>query len=197
MAGMRAGLVAAAFCSALIATASLREISGTAQVAKSKSSGLSQAVHLDSVPESFRVGYRVSRKPEVSVADASQGFESLARLYGEAPQGGAAFQADVPLLLPEGLKIDFSYQQTDLHCCGGGATSTATPTGTPRGFRLIVDGGYYWSVPVNPHLEPVNWDYSTGVVTQWKLVVPMYCGPGGRPEPGCNIKVDVYYKRKQ
>ena len=56
----------------------------------------------------------------------------------------------------------------------------------PRGLEIDVDGGHYWAV-LNGALKGEDYYLHT------------YCGPEGRPGPGCNVKVKIigHYKLEQ
>src|SRR5258707_904573 len=77
---------------------------------------------------------------------------------------------------------------------GGGASPNVTVAQVPNGIYVRLDGGFYWAIGGVPNLIAADYD-KDNVVTQWKLEVPMYCGPGGNGQ-GCNMKVDVWAKRK-
>jgi len=70
--------------------------------------------------------------------------------------------------------------------CGGNAQSNMTLTDIPHGLEIQVDGGHYWSV-----------DNGKQIGEEYHLHT--YCGPEGRPGPGCNVKVKVigHYKVTQ
>ncbi len=114
-------------------------------------------------------------------------------LYGEAPQGGNAFSQKVRCPIPVDFPLDRSYQQAALAgaCTGGGASSPLQPADIPPGYHIVCDGGYYWAVlpPIDQVALIIGKD---GTVHQWALDVPMYCGPGGGTNGGCNVKVYVY-----
>jgi hypothetical protein len=102
------------------------------------------------------------------------------------------------LLLPKNFKLDRSYQQQSLNCCGGvdgGARSDIKPTDIPKGIHVSVTGGYYWALPKAPVLIAHEVDDNDHVV-QWEFRTPLYCGPGGNGE-GCNIRVTVWAKQKK
>jgi hypothetical protein len=71
-----------------------------------------------------------------------------------------------------------SYRQGDFNCCGGGAQSKVTARDIPSGIEIRVQGAYYWSVP------------SVGLNGD-QLLIHTYCGPGGWPQPGCNVRAIV------
>jgi hypothetical protein len=118
-------------------------------------------------------------------------FVKLAHLYGESNRGN--YQTSQEVLLPEGFKLDRSYHQASVNCCGGGAKSDLKASQIPAGIHIDISGGHWWSVPAAPSLLPAKVSDDDKVL-QWKLVVPMYCGPN--PPVGCNIKVDVWAKKR-
>jgi hypothetical protein len=119
-------------------------------------------------------------------------FKKLAHLYGESNKGN--YQQTQEVLLPPAFKLDKSYHQASVNCCGGGATSDMRASQIPAGIHIDISGGHYWSVPAAPSLLPAKVSDDDRVL-QWKLLVPMYCGPN--PPVGCNIKVDVWAKEKR
>jgi len=122
----------------------------------------------------------------------AKGLERICHLYGESNAGN--YEQTQVCDLPEGFRLDRSYQQEDFRCCGGGATSyIQSSKEIPQGIRIETDGGHYWAVPKAPSLQPLKMDDDDRVL-QWRVLVPMYCGPN--PPVGCNIKVDVYAARR-
>src|SRR5262245_53528652 len=103
------------------------------------------------------------------------GFVYIGEIYREKQQTPACCDA-ADLLLPEHFKLDRSYHQQSIQCCGGGATSNISPADIPAGIHLSVSGGYYWALPKAPVLlvEKVDDDDK---VTQWRFRTPLYCGP--------------------
>jgi hypothetical protein len=118
-------------------------------------------------------------------------FVYLGHLYGESNSGN--YQQNQEVLLPAGFQLDKSYHQSTVNCCGGGATSNMQASQIPAGIHISIDGGHYWSVPSAPVLAPAKISDDDRIL-QWKLIVPMYCGPN--PPVGCNIKVDVWAKKQ-
>src|SRR5262245_2110992 len=90
--------------------------------------------------------------------------EKVCHLYGQAGQGGAAWNKDDSCAIPRVELLDGNYHQSDFICCGGGATSPTTNRDIPAGLELQVTGGHYWSV-ANPRLVGVQFYLHT------------YCGP--------------------
>ena len=74
-------------------------------------------------------------------------------LYGES--NGGNYQTTQEVLLPEGFKLDRSYHQASVNCCGGGATSYMKASEIPAGIHISVSGGHYWAVPSAPAPVPV------------------------------------------
>lgn len=120
-------------------------------------------------------------------------FVRVGEVYKEKNHTPALWE-DAELLLPRDFKLDRSYQQAVLNCSGGGAKCSATAAGVPRGIHIAVTGGYYWSLRGNPRLLAAEID-DNDHVRQYKIVLPLYCGPGGNGE-GCNIRVTVWAKSK-
>jgi hypothetical protein len=120
-------------------------------------------------------------------------FVRIDEVYKEKAHTPALWE-DAVVLLPRHFKLDRSYQQASLVCAGGGAQCSATASGVPRGIHIAVTGGHYWSLRGNPTLLPAEVD-DDDHVTRYKLILPLYCGPGGNGE-GCNIRVTVWAKRK-
>jgi hypothetical protein len=120
-------------------------------------------------------------------------FVKIDEVYKEKAHTPALWE-DAVVLLPRNFKLDRSYQQASLNCAGGGAACSATAAGVPRGIHIAVSGGYYWSLRGNPQLLAAEVD-DDDHVTRYKLVLPLFCGPGGNGE-GCNIRVTVWAKSK-
>ena len=126
------------------------------------------------------------------------GLTLICHLYGEAEQGAPAHNSSEECALPEGAKLDTSYRQGAFShpCSGGGATTPLTPADVPQGIHIECDGGYYWAVIPPIRLVALQFD-NNGSVTQWGVSVnDLYCGPGGAPNGGCNVKLDIYVKLK-
>jgi hypothetical protein len=109
--------------------------------------------------------------------------EPICAFYGESNSGGSAWNKDEVCPIKNFSQLDREYQQTNFQCCGGGAQSNMTLTDIPHGLEIAVDGGHYWAV-LNGALRGENYYLHT------------YCGPEGRPGPGCNVKVKIigHYK---
>lgn len=120
-------------------------------------------------------------------------FVRIDEVYRSKDHSPALWE-DAEVLLPRDFKLDRSYQQSQLDCAGGGASCSATASGVPRGIHIRVTGGYYWSLRGNPQLVPAEVD-DNDHVHRYKLILPLYCGPGGNGE-GCNIRVTVWAKKR-
>lgn len=120
-------------------------------------------------------------------------FVRIGEIYREKNYPPACCDA-ADLLLPRNFKLDRSYQQQELNCCGGGARSDIQPSDIPRGIHVSVTGGHYWALPKAPVLIPYEIDENDHVV-RWAFRTPLYCGPGGNGQ-GCNIRVTVWAKQK-
>jgi hypothetical protein len=122
-------------------------------------------------------------------------FVKLCDLYGSANSGGSAWGADENCPLPKNFKLDNSYHQTNFSCCGGGATSNISMSDIPAGIHIQIDGGHYWSVVKPMGLMTLEEDDEGRAVSR-QFFIHTYCGPAGRPGPGCNVKVTVWAKKK-
>jgi len=124
------------------------------------------------------------------------GLTLMCHLYAFADQGGPATNGPGECAFPIGAKLDRNYQQKQISCAGGGAQTPMSPQDIPPGIDLQCDGGYYWAVIPPVRLLALQFD-NNGMVTQWGVYInSLYCGPGGAPNGGCNVKVDVYAKLK-
>jgi len=121
-------------------------------------------------------------------------FVRIDEVYRSKDHSPALWE-DAEVLLPRDFKLDRSYQQSELSCSGGGSPCGASASGVPRGIHINVTGGYYWALRSNPQLVPTEVD-DNDHVHRYKLVLPLYCGPGGNGE-GCNIRVTVWAKKRQ
>jgi hypothetical protein len=120
-------------------------------------------------------------------------FKFIGEIYKEKNSPPACCEA-ADLLLPKYFRLDRTYRQQTLICCGGGATSDITPGDIPAGIHVSVSGGHYWALPKAPVLIPEAFDDEDRVI-QWRFRTPLYCGPGGNGE-GCNIRVRVWAKER-
>ena len=168
------------------------------QPPKGKSGMVSQTISKTSyvAPSGLEHATEISKR----IADSVDvpGLTLVCHLYGSADQGGWATNEAGNCALPYGAKLDTSFRQKAFptSCSGGGATTSLTPGDVPQGIYLVCDGGYYWAVIPPIHLVALEFD-NTGQVVQWGVnVAHLYCGPGGAPNGGCNVKLDIYAKLK-
>jgi hypothetical protein len=127
---------------------------------------------------------------DLAIGQSGRGFVFVGSAYGESNRGNLDKKGE--FILPPGFLIDSSFRQAGGSFDGGGAHGISAAD-VPPGFYIRVDGGYYWAVAAKPQL--VAEEFDGNVVKRWKLIVPMYCGPGGNGE-GCNCKVHVWAKSK-
>jgi hypothetical protein len=130
----------------------------------------------------------------LAIGQSGDGFVYIGHGYGESNSGQPALHQNATFVLPKDFKLDRAYHQAAWVSSGGGARPDVTVAQVPSGIYIRLDGGYYWAIGGTPNLVAADFD-ADNVVTQWKLEVPMYCGPGGNGQ-GCNMKVDVWAKRK-
>lgn len=121
-----------------------------------------------------------------SAASVIRYEEPICAFYGESNSGGSAWNKDEVCPIKNFAQLDPEYQQRSFQCCGGNAQSKMTLTDIPHGLEIQVDGGHYWSV-----------DNGKQIGEEYHLHT--YCGPEGRPGPGCNVKVKIigHYKVTQ
>src|SRR5260370_25907772 len=105
--------------------------------------------------------------------------DNVCHFYGQASQGGQAWNKDESCTVPRLELLDTSYHQGDFVCCGGGAGSPTTNRDIPAGLEVVVTGGHDWSVR-DPKLQGNQFFLHT------------YCGPEPPPGPGCNVNVVVW-----
>ncbi len=122
-------------------------------------------------------------------------FKKVCDLYGAADSGAQAWNKNEKCDLAKGFRLDTSYHQHDFVCCGGGATSDISQSDIPAGIHLQVDGGHYWSVDQPIGLSTIEED-PEGRAIRRRFLIHAYCGPEGRPGPGCNVKVTVWAKER-
>jgi hypothetical protein len=123
-------------------------------------------------------------------------FVKVCDLYGAADSGAQAWQKDESCNLPRGFRLDNSYHQGNFNCCGGGASSNIAQSDIPAGIHLQVDGGHYWSVVQPMGMKTLEEDDEGRAILR-QFFIHTYCGPEGRPGPGCNVKVAVWAKQKR
>lgn len=119
-------------------------------------------------------------------------FVKVCSFHGEADSGAEAWHRDERCELPTGFMLDRSYRQQSWQPTGGGATTNLSVSDIPAGLHIVVSGNHYWSV-VAP-LELVRLDDDGPARRQFRIHT--YCGPEGRPGPGCSVHVDVYARRR-
>jgi hypothetical protein len=123
-------------------------------------------------------------------------FVKICDMHGEANSGEQAWHKDDRCNLPKGFPLDKSYHQSSANFVGGGASTNLSAADIPAGIHVEVSGNHYWSI-VGP-MELVRIDDNdepTQAIRQFR--VHTYCGPAGRPGPGCSVHVSVYAKRRQ
>jgi hypothetical protein len=109
--------------------------------------------------------------------------ETICAFYGESDSGGSAWNKDEACPIKNFKLLDNDYHQSSFNCCGGGAKSSMTLGDIPPALEVLVDGGHYWAV-LGGKLYGEAYELHT------------YCGPEGKPGPGCNVKVKIvgHYK---
>jgi Putative serine esterase (DUF676) len=125
-----------------------------------------------------RVTSQSASPTDAKVVSGTIVLRNLCSFYGEAPSGARAWNKDEICLVPDFAHLDQSYRQGDFSCCGGGAESKVSARDIPPGIEIRAQGAYYWSVPS----VSLNGD---------QLSIHTYCGPGGWPQPGCNVRASV------
>jgi hypothetical protein len=184
-------------CVVLLSAVAARKAVGDAkpQAAKPKIQQTLDITRLSELTDESKIAKEAIIKPKI-VADSlkaasAPGLNLVCNLYGYHDSGTGNYDVYQNCDLPPGFKLDWKYQQKSISCQGGGANSNVAPGDVPRGIHLVCDGGYYWAIHKPVLLSPVSFD-DNGTVNQWRVIVPMYCGPGAPGQPGCNIKVYVY-----
>jgi S1-C subfamily serine protease len=122
-------------------------------------------------------------------ADGS--FLLVCTFYGEANQGERAWNSQQACQLPPDFPLDDLYRQQTAYLAGGGASSNISTAQIPPGIHVEISGGHYWSVNSPISLSPAGPDGRRTFTLQ------TYCGPATWPGPGCNIKVNVYARKRQ
>jgi hypothetical protein len=123
-------------------------------------------------------------------------FVKICDMHGEANSGESAWHKDDRCNLPKGFQLDKSYHQSSASFAGGGASTNLTPSDIPAGVHIEVTGNHYWSVVAPMELVRIDdEDEPNRAVRQFR--VHTYCGPAGRPGPGCSVHVTVYARRRQ
>lgn len=142
------------------------------------------------------LGLLVPPTSRVQDPPSDPSFVKICDLYGSADSGADAWHKNEECMLPKRFKLDLSYHQKDFRCCGGGATSDISAADIPAGIHIKVDGGHFWSVVKPMGIQTIEED-DEGRAIQRRFFIHTYCGPAGKPGPGCNVKVAVYAKQKQ
>jgi hypothetical protein len=124
------------------------------------------------------------------------GFKYIGEAYGDSPSGGGAWLQLGRVNFPEGFQLDDSFvQQTRPPTTGGGARSPWKGDNIPAGIAITVSGAHYWSVGVPAGGTDGLPDLTFNKKGEPKqFTIGMYCGPAGRPGPGCNVRVSVCAK---
>jgi hypothetical protein len=130
-------------------------------------------------------------------------FKSAGQMYmARSNHQTADTQEKELVFVPDhGMTIDLSYHQDTPPPKGfaGGdeqkATSQLAPADIPKGIYLEADGGWYWSIP-GPIRLYGNLDDAAGNIKSYTFIARIYCGPEPAPGPGCNVKLNVWFKQK-
>jgi len=132
--------------------------------------------------------------PVVSFAQQPPGDGSsllVCTFYGESNQGGSAWNRQQSCQLPPDFPLDDLYKQQTAFLAGGGAGSNMNVGQIPPGIHIDVSGGHYWSVN-----SPIGLS-QPGPDGRRTFTIETYCGPAGAPGPGCNVKVNVFARKRQ
>ena len=146
----------------------------------------------------------------VSFGQCPTGLEHVDKqLYGEG-SFGSNLVAFGEVLLPPGVNLDSSYHQASIPAVANGksdARSRLVASEVPPGIYIVPSGdnsaNHGWSVGDGPEpriqLVPAVWDMHTNTISQYKFEMRLYCTTGSgeydRTTGGCNVKVDVCFKR--
>ena len=102
----------------------------------------------------------------------------------------------MPIYFPENFRLNPTYRQQGPAQPAGGSREKATSPWNglediPPGILLVTSGAHYWAVgvavPGRGDGKPKLFLNPDG--TARALTIGMYCGPAGRPGPGCNVRV--------
>ena len=124
------------------------------------------------------------------------GLTYINEAYGESSSGGGNFLAEMPIYFPENFRLNPTYRQQGPAQPAGGSREKATSPWNglediPPGILLVTSGAHYWAVgvavPGRGDGKPKLFLNPDG--TARALTIGMYCGPAGRPGPGCNVRV--------
>jgi hypothetical protein len=132
--------------------------------------------------------------PKVSLGQQPPGdgsFLLVCTFYGESNQGGSAWNRQQSCQLPPDFPLDDTYKEQTAFFSGGGATSSIRDGQIPPGIHLDISGGHYWSVN-----QPMSLS-APGPDGRRTFTIETYCGPAGAPGPGCNVKVNVFARKRQ
>jgi hypothetical protein len=127
----------------------------------------------------------------VQQTPADGSFLLVCTFYGESNQGERAWNRQQYCQLPPDFPLDDLYRQQTVYSSGGGASSNIQFGQIPPGIHLDVSGGHFWSVNNPISLSQPD---SDGKRT---FTIETYCGPEPAPGPGCNVKVNVFARRRQ
>jgi hypothetical protein len=123
-------------------------------------------------------------------------FVKICDMHGEANSGEQAWHKDDRCNLPRGFSLDKSYHQSSANFVGGGASTNLSSANVPAGIHVEVTGNHYWSIVAPMELVRIDDDDDAAqAIRQFR--VHTYCGPAGRPGPGCSVHVAVYARRRQ
>jgi hypothetical protein len=106
-------------------------------------------------------------------------------------KGSNAWNRQQSCQLPPDFPLDNLYRQQTAFLSGGGATSNIQTAQIPPGIHLEISGGHYWSVN-----NPMNLS-QPGPDGRRTFTIQTYCGPERAPGPGCNVKVNVFARKRQ
>lgn len=141
------------------------------------------------VPCAFGVLFSMVCLPQQPLADGS--FLPVCTFYGESNQGGSAWNRQQSCQLPPDFPLDDLYRQQTAFLAGGGAASNMDTRQIPPGIHIDVSGGHYWSVN-----SPIGLS-QPGPDGRRTFTIETYCGPEPAGGPGCNVKVNVFARKKQ
>jgi pimeloyl-ACP methyl ester carboxylesterase len=105
----------------------------------------------------------------------------ICAFYGEANQGGRAWNKVEDCPIPDFTLLDPNYRQSPASFVPQHyITSKMTVADIPPGLEVQTDGGYHWGV-LSGSLDSANKIFH----------IQLYCEPSGGSEGGCNIKVKI------
>ena len=156
------------------------------------------------IPLAVLMGLLVSVQ-QLTAGPPDKTFKSAGQLYMARNQGDSAdTQTKEVRLTPDpGYMIDLSYQQPTEppnRFAGGDQQKASSPlhvSDIPKGVYIETGGGWYWSIQPPLRLYGNMDDLSPdGRVQSYTFTARLYCGPEPPPGPGCNAKLDVWFKQK-